>query len=130
MLVVTVNVTWRPAAASASMNSTNSAPASALISMTGTSCGKLACPKSTPVRSSLLPSLKMITAVGARLDRVGDLLVEEAGPALDQRDVAGEAVKSASSHPAFEVLSGWPTGNGTMLSFTPWTTPVTVPVPE
>ena len=38
--------------------------------------------------------------------------------------------KSASSHPAFDVLSGWPTGNGTMLSLTPWTTPVTVPLPE
>ena len=42
VLVVTVKRHLRPAAASASMNSTSSAPASALISMTGTSCGKLA----------------------------------------------------------------------------------------
>ena len=60
--VVTVNVTCRPAAASASMNSTSAAPSSALISITGMSCGTLAEPKSGPERSSLFPSLKMITA--------------------------------------------------------------------
>ncbi len=38
--------------------------------------------------------------------------------------------KSASSQPAFDVPSGSPTGNGTMLSLTPCTTPDTVPEPE
>ena len=38
--------------------------------------------------------------------------------------------KSASSQPAFDVPSGCPTGSGTTLSLTPWTTPVTVPLPE
>jgi hypothetical protein len=38
--------------------------------------------------------------------------------------------QSASSQPAFDVLSGWPTGSGTMLSSTPSTTPVTVPLPS
>ena len=42
-------------------------------------------------RSALLPSLKMITAVGAGGDRVRDLHREVAGAALDERDVAGEA---------------------------------------
>ena len=40
--VVTVIVTCRPAAASASMNSTRAAPSAELISITGTACGKVA----------------------------------------------------------------------------------------
>jgi hypothetical protein len=112
------------------MNSTSAAPASALISMTGTSCGTLAEPKSGPDRSSLLPSLKMITASAPASTAFAIFSEKKHVPRWISAMSPVKSAKSASSQPAFEVPSGWPTGNGTTLSLTPCTTPDTVPLPE